>query len=282
MFCLGLSRGKEIMFKPMLAKQFHKHRDKIKFPVLVQPKIDGLRLLWDGHEFSSRTGKDSLTIPSAVLEELNRGWRDRPLDGELYCPELIFEEISGALRRHSISPELARIKYWVFDFPGHWSTRFRVKMLDGIFDREVERPTGYPLVLVPTWTADSFQEIDRLQTECLKEGFEGVMIRDPEASYMYKRTTALLKYKKVEQLLTHIIGFKAGKGKHLGRLGALIVECPNGKECSVGTGFDDQERDAIWTDRNKWLGRQIVIEYQEETKYGVPRFPRYCGSPLDE
>lgn len=266
------------MFKPMLAKQFHKHRDKVRFPVSVQPKIDGLRLLWDGHEFSSRTGKDSLTIPPAVLKELNRGWRDWPLDGELYCPELTFEEMSGALRRHSISPELARIKYRVFDIP--YDTEFfsgRYDILQVRFYHQLRNRTNYPLVLVPTWIAHSFQEIDKLQTECLEQGFEGIMIRDPDSPYIHRRTHALLKYKKVEQLRVHIIGFKAGKGKHLGRLGALIVECPNRKECSVGTGFDDQERETIWASRNDWLGAWITIEYQEKTKYGIPRFPRYCG-----
>lgn len=267
------------MFKPMLAKQFHQHRDKVQFPVLVQPKIDGIRLLWDGQQTSSRTGKDSLTVPPAVLKELNRGWQKWRLDGELYCHELTFEKISGTLRRHSELLELDLIKYWVFDFPTHWPTRIRVKMLDGEFGRKVRNPTDHPLVLVPTWIADSFKQIDRLQADCLEQGFEGVMIRDPEASYMYKRTAALLKYKKVEQLQVCITGFKAGKGKHLGRLGALVVMCPNGKECSVGTGFNDQEREIIWADQDKWLGKQIIIEYQEKTKYGVPRFPRYlCSS----
>lgn len=270
------------MFKPMLAKQFHQHRDKVQFPVLVQPKIDGIRLLWDGQQTSSRTGKDSLTVPPAVLAELNRGWRDWPLDGELYCSELTFEEISGTLRRHSESSQLVRIQYWIFDFPFDRPYRDRVGMLSTTFIQKTGAwPEGlhYPLILVPTWKADSFEQIDLLQVNCIAQGYEGIMVRDPKASYMYKRTAALLKYKKVEQLQAPIIGFKAGKGKHLGRLGALVVMCPNGKECLVGTGFDDRERETIWTYRDVWLGKFITIEYQEKTKYGVPRFPRYCGSP---
>ena len=276
------------MFKPMLAKQFHRHRDKVTFPVLVQPKIDGIRLLWDGWQTASRTGKDSLTVPPAVLEELNRGWQRWLLDGELYCHrELTFEEISGALRRHSDSPALALIRYWVFDYPRDLPTHSRFKLLNTKFDRELKQVGGEsncPLVLVPTWRADSFEQIDLLQADCLKQGFEGAMIRDYGALYMHKRSDALLKYKKVEQLQVSIIGFKAGKGKHLGRLGALVVMCPNGKECSVGTGFDDQERETIWANRDKWLGEYVIIEYQEKTKYGVPRFPRYdgvAGIPID-
>ena len=270
------------MFKPMLAKQYHKHRDKVKFPCMVQPKIDGLRLLWDGETCTSRTGKDSITVPPLVLKELQEHWADRPLDGELYCPDMTFEEISGALRRHEESDDLARIKYWVFDTPNESAfelredtLRERVNWMSHSSTLRGDDLKDYPLVLVPTWFAESSEKIDVLQDYCLNKGFEGIMIRDPESMYEHKRTTALLKYKKIETIQGIVRGFKPGKGKHEGRLGALVLVLPGDVEVSVGTGFDDDTRQDIWDNQNTVRGRSVLIEYQEKTKYNVPRFPRF-------
>ena len=279
------------MYKPMLAKQFHKHRDKIKFPVMVQPKIDGLRMLWDGEHVASRTGKDSLHVPPAVLAELEANWRGFPLDGELYCPDLSFEALSGALRRHEPSPELDLIKYWVFDTPAaeHRSFNVRYDMLHTEFNRQFDRWIGevfdsprasYSLALISTWKATSFDEIDGMQADCLAQGYEGVMVRDPLSPYEHKRTAALLKYKVVETMRCRIVGFQEGTGKHKGRLGALLLEGPEGLKCKVGTGFSDEQREDIWSHRDWHIGEFVVVEYQEKTKYGVPRFPRYKGISL--
>mgnify|MGYP005817387103 CR=1 FL=1 len=61
-----------------------------------------------------------------------------------------------------------------------------------------------------------------------------------------------------------------GKGRHAGRLGALVVELPNGLTFSVGTGFTDDQR------RNPPpVGSTITFRYQELTDRGVPRFPSF-------
>jgi DNA ligase-1 len=68
----------------------------------------------------------------------------------------------------------------------------------------------------------------------------------------------------------------AGSGRHKGRLGALLVELPDGTTFSVGTGFSDAERKAPPP-----VGSQITFRYQELSDGGVPRFPSFVGVRAD-
>ena len=63
-----------------------------------------------------------------------------------------------------------------------------------------------------------------------------------------------------------------GAGRHKGRLGALLVEMPDGTTFSVGTGFSDAERESPPP-----VGSVITYRYQELSDGGVPRFPSYVG-----
>ncbi len=69
-----------------------------------------------------------------------------------------------------------------------------------------------------------------------------------------------------------VIGHEPGKGKHKGRVGALLCKLPNGKQFSVGTGLSDAERQAPPA-----IGETITFRYQELTDGGIPRFPSYLG-----
>ena len=73
-----------------------------------------------------------------------------------------------------------------------------------------------------------------------------------------------------------VVGHEPGKGRHKGRLGALLVELANGKRFAVGTGFTDAQRS-----NPPAIGSSITFRYQELTDGGVPRFPTYVGIRLD-
>jgi DNA ligase-1 len=62
----------------------------------------------------------------------------------------------------------------------------------------------------------------------------------------------------------------SGKGKHKGKLGALVVQMDDGTEFSVGTGFSDAERASPPP-----VGSVISFRYQELSDAGVPRFPSF-------
>lgn len=114
---------------------------------------------------------------------------------------------------------------------------------------------------------------------------EGVMINIADAPYEFKRTNALLKVKRMNDIDLEIIGFEEGSNRHAGRLGALLVSYKD-NIVKVGSGFSDELRDEIWAHRDDWLGRTITVQYFEETTNqsgGVSlRFPVYLDYRTDK
>lgn len=79
------------------------------------------------------------------------------------------------------------------------------------------------------------------------------------------------KVKPFKDAEARIVGFEVGKGKHRGRLGALVVEMPNGNRFSIGTGFTDEQRAQAWD-----VGAEVTYRYTELTDAGLPK----CASFL--
>src|SRR5690606_32411934 len=121
--------------------------------------------------------------------------------------------------------------------------------------------------------------LDDLRTELRRieeRGGEGLMLRKPNSRYIAGRSDTLLKVKSFLDSEARVIGHQAGTGKHKGRLGALLVELPNGTRFKVGTGLSDAERNDPPA-----VGEIVTVRYQELTDGGVPRFPSYIGVRAD-
>lgn len=115
--------------KPMLAHDYTKHKDRVTFPALVQPKLDGIRCLAlkdDGVvKLYSRAGKPIETVPHintalAVVMDDNESW-----DGELYCPGITFQDITSFVKRQQEGS--LQVQYHVYDAitDGSFIGRFR-------------------------------------------------------------------------------------------------------------------------------------------------------------
>ena len=55
-----------------------------------------------------------------------------------------------------------------------------------------------------------------------------------------------------------MVGHEAGKGKHLGRMGALQCRMRNGTTFKVGSGFKDEQRE-VRAARRGWVGVVVVV-----------------------
>jgi hypothetical protein len=69
------------------------------------------------------------------------------------------------------------------------------------------------------------------------------------------------------------IGYKeeiSEAGNPKGSLGAIILSSGD-SEFSVGTGFTYEQRQRLWADRNKLVGKQVTISYQHILPSGTPR-----------
>jgi len=234
----------------------------------MSEKLDGMRAYWDGKNLLSRLG-NLIHAPEWFIQTLP----EFPLDGELWTGRKQFQRLISIVRKNEpITAEWQDVSYHVFDAP---------KMAGTFEERQCDIQRSFRRVaqLIATWHPHFLcQGFDHLREELGQVeamGGEGVMLRAPGSLYEGKRSSTLLKVKTFHDAEGTVIGHEAGKGKHLGRLGALRVTVPTEGpkdhcEFSVGSGFTDAEREAPPA-----IGSIITFRYQELTDGGVPRFPTF-------
>ncbi len=253
------------MIKPMLAKNFEEHKHKLKYPVFVQPKLDGIRALWHDGELWTR-GEKTIKSCDHIKKLLLDADLPYNLDGEILDLQGKFDESSGLARRQSGTER--ELSYAVFDFVEvNCPQGFRIQELRRLFNRRVMDSAFH----LTTALVYSEPELMIRFREHLRSGFEGTIIRVSNAPYQQKRTDKLLKLKPWLYAIAAINGSIEGKGKHEGRLGALQVVGEDFKSSKVGTGFSDDEREKFWTT----LPIFIIVKYQERTLKGSLRFPSF-------
>ena len=228
----------------------------------MSEKLDGVRAWWDGRKFLSRQG-NIYHAPAWFTA----GLPSVPLDGELWLARKAFQRTVSIVRRHDQSDHWQQISFVAFDAPtatGPFETR--QASLQEMF-RETFAP--YARVL----QQERCTGIGHLQAELARIeslGGEGLMLRQPGSLYETGRSTTLLKVKTFHDAEGRVVEHLPGRGRHVGRLGAVVVELPNGLTFSVGTGFTDAQRQSPPPP-----GSLITYRYQELTDRGVPRFPSF-------
>ena len=183
--------------------------------------------------------------------------------------------------------------YHVFDFMpladfyrGHWNAQLhkRIAKLErckGAFDAmpNVELATGLEVDLD---TSEGKDQMRRYSSDCVNNGYEGIMIKSLDAPYICKRSTFWLKWKPVHDYDLKVVGFEEGTGRNLGRLGAIICEgVDDNKHIRVncGSGYSDSDRDNLWRHKQTLVGQTIVVAADAVTQnqdgtYSL-RFPRF-------
>jgi len=235
---------------------------------LLSEKLDGVRAYWDGKQFISRLG-NLYHAPDWFVA----GLPTVPLDGELWLGRKMFQRAVSIVRRQDKNELWKDISYVVFDAPG-LDKRFetRLKFVSECLEQNRPRYAKAHEHVVCTGLDHLKQELSRLEGL----GAEGLMLRQAGSRYESGRSATLLKVKSFHDAEARVLKYQEGAGRHKGRLGALLVELPNGKTFAVGTGFSDAERE-----NPPPVGSLITFRYQELSEAGVPRFPSYVGMRSD-
>lgn len=244
----------------------------LHFPVFVQPKLNGIRAMWNGHELVSRTG---MIWPRAVLPHIYDKLRSThgTLDGELYKHGMPFQEICArcAAHRDTAHEDAASIEYVVYDCMNHPAQIYKDRLV------AMDLPN---LTVIQTSQVFNYLELDRCHSANLAAHYEGSMIRDPLAAYIPGRTNALLKRKPWKRAVVTIRAVLEGKGKFRGAAGALVVSQQNDAIFKVGSGsITAQQREDIWKNQKTYLGKPMIILYQEESTAGIPLQGRIFQMP---
>ena len=235
----------------------------------LSEKLDGVRAYWDGNQFLSRNG-NRFEAPGWFTA----GLPDMPLDGELWTGRKQFQRTVSIVRRGDGAELWREVRYLVFDAPTV-SQPFEQR-LDSVKQVLAAGQPPYALLLHQEVCRSS----DHLQTALSKVeqlGGEGLMLRRPASFYEPRRSSTLQKFKRFLDCEAVVIGHEPGKGRHTGRLGALVVQLPNGTRFNCGTGLSDAQRELPPA-----IGETITVKFQELTDGGAPRFPVYAGVRRDE
>ncbi len=230
---------------------------------LVSEKYDGVRAIWDGKTLRFRSGRD-VPAPAWFIQRLP----STALDGELWLARKKFDELSGIVRRIApVDEEWKRITYMVFelpDAPGSFDQRY-IKM------REVISATNWTqLRAVEQTRVTDRAELKRRFDAIIKGGAEGLMLHLADAPYVTGRSDVLLKLKPLLDTEAVVVRHLPGKGKHVGRLGALEVKTQDGIVFRLGTGFSDAVRN-----NPPPVGSLVTYTYREITPAGKPRFASF-------
>lgn len=272
--------------KAMLAYNRVPKIEEITFPKLVSYKLDGIRCLMINGKAMSRNNKP---IPNVYVQQVLGNLNLHGLDGELMLREGDFNDAQSAFMSRHGKPDFY---FAVFDSFLKPSNNFTARLAEALYIvREVNDPRVVYVQHALIVNADS---LTQYYQNALNASWEGLILRDPNGPYKLGRSTLkqqwMLKLKPEEDAEGTIIGFEelqhnldtsTKKLENLvggGMLGAFIVQYKNtAVKVGTGKGLTHALRQYYWDNQDSYLGRRLTFSYQELSKYGVPRFPRFKG-----
>jgi DNA ligase 1 len=260
-----------IFLKPMLANDFNIYKDKLTYPVMSQPKLDGVRAVVQESGMKSRNGKPHISTPHIhkALEKLFIDNPDLVFDGELYVHkgECDFNKIISLVRKkkptlEDIEESKKHIKYHIYDLPSHPGTF--AERLGALMEMDLPECC----ILVPTSICMDEKSVMDHYNEYMENGYEGQMVRVIDSIYENKRSKSLLKHKVFFDNEFEIVGVEEGKGKLTGKVGRLVFD---GFDSAVNG--DHEYLEKLYNSGNL-IGKMATVKYFELTAYGKPRFPK--------
>ena len=293
------------VFGCQLAHDSANHESKVSGKKLIEVKLDGVRVITivrsDGRvDMFSRNGKELANFPhiaeqisSVIKQKGSSKSMDVVLDGEIMSSS--FQDLMKQVHRKD-NVEAGDAVLNLFDV---------LPLEDfekGIYNKD--QTTRSSMVkfwveqnqhLIPnvTYVANELVDLDTLEgqarykeinAKAIAGGYEGIMLKDPNAPYECKRSVAWLKLKPFIEVSLTVVATEEGTGKNVGKLGALVCEgVDDGQEIkvNVGSGFTDSDRDSFWNSRSELLGnivevRADAITQNQDGTYSL-RFPRFKG-----
>ena len=243
-------------------------------------KFDGKRaFIMDGVAYS-RSNKPCKILPIQHIVNVLSEFNDYVFDGEiLYFDSKFREDFQKVISLTSSDERLEgcdNLYYVIFDMIP--KDLFKSKDVFISFEDEYELinstlkttdnsinysvlNTCLPNILVARQDTTK----DKLLELCSLHRWEGLMLRNGEASYEYKRTKNLLKLKQMQDTECTLLDMIAGTGRNSDRLGAFVVDY-KGYQVKVGSGFSDEQREMYWRDKDKYIGKAVKVQYFGETK----------------
>lgn len=284
---------------PMLAKTLEDNKPFEKFGYMLgQWKINGLRCLIGAEKVYNDMFKQvELTYTSREGTKWNLGWMDDILlpsisrdlldlmieegvclDGELYLPGYSVNDINSFVKNPSL-PQHYKLQYWCYDIACENMSAlernsYRLSnikhSLKTLNSKEEHLNIKSHLIVLPTYeNCNSISVAISLRNDFIDWGFEGLILRNPNAEYAFgKRNSSMFKYKKKEDGLFEIVNIKEDKR------GLPIYVLKNDInseyfECTINLPQDAQRNQLAI--KKLLIGKKGLVEFRERS--GVKQVP---------
>ena len=289
------------VFTCQLAHDSANHEGKLKGKKLIEVKLDGVRVITvvypTGHvDQYSRNGKELVNfehIKQQISKFAHQFAEPVVLDGEVMSAS--FQDLMKQVHRKS-GVEAGDAVLHLFDiltlreFKQGYGEHQQVNRSASLVHWYNQSAEGMPNVTI---VGQEFVDLDlpagesrfkQINQEAIDGGYEGIMIKDPDAVYECKRSHSWLKLKPFIEVTLKVVDVEEGTGRNAGRLGAFICKGEDdGRNISVncGSGFSDSDRDSFWSNKGEILGRLVevradAITQNQDQTYSL-RFPRFKG-----
>ncbi len=273
--------------------------DKVKFPIYISTKFDGIRaLVIDGVVYS----RSLKPIRNKYVQKLFGKPEYNGFDGELIVGDVyakdVFQKTTSGVMSEDGTPA---VTFHVFDL---WSMptfdyEYRQRELQEILLNSEEYGG---VVYTMIHKCQTVENLEFFLNHEKNVGGEGLIGRSPHGVYKYGRSTPKeqlsIKFKFFEQCEFEVVGFNERmhntneqKRDELGyaerssskeglvptnTLGSLVLRY-NDTTFSCGTGFDDKLRKEIWDNKELYLGKLASIRYMSVGSKDLPRVPSFIG-----
>ena len=266
--------------------------ESVMYPTWVEPKLDGLRCVAVKHSgevtMFTRNGTVLETLPRIKFLLEAAPWDEFILDGEVMGET--WNDSASVVMSHKKGKDDSKMVFHVFDAlpfsdwhdqESHLDLEDRLELV-----KELVSKIGDPAVTqVQGRLANDQEELLAAYLHDTDAGYEGVMVKDLVAPYLFKRSSNIRKLKPIKTFEGIIVGHYEGRrgSKREGLWGGFEVVLPNGVVTRLGGGFTDKLKSEVQLAPDDYLGKIVEMEGQPDpltggglTKDGRVRFPVFC------
>lgn len=301
------SDNKVPVFECMLADDSKKHEKKMVGEVLVEPKLDGVRVIVicdvdkDEVKMFSRNGKELSNFP--VIQQQFDDMLDQMSESMVFDGEVMSADFQTLMREihRKAGAKTNDAVLNLFDCMPLYNFQDG-SCVDPLWKRKETLESfkyGPNISLVEQVKMNLSDEDGQKQFAdynkiCIDKGYEGIMVKPVNGIYECKRSALWLKVKPFIEVSLTVKAVEEGTGRNVGKLGALIVEgTDDGKfiKTNVGSGLTDDNRDTFWSAKDKLIGQVVEVradaitqnqDSKDEWSLRFPRFLRFRGFEIGE
>lgn len=287
-------------FKPMLAPNQTVDIKTLKYPLLVSYKLDGIRCIFKDGQMYSRALKlfpnIQLRKRFSNLAKISKT-NNIILDGELLAKSLTFNELSGLVRQ--LDKEVPEdLYFYCFDaiHQEDYTMSFRTRTT---FLEVLQIESNY-CKIITQWAVNNADDVKSLYENALSWGCDGLILRNPNGKYKFGRGTVkegliykMKPFQTFDAIINNVIQatkVRESAEKKINELGRsvtskkkddrILIEKASaftviyeGKELKVTIAMTDEEKEEVWKNRTRYIGRMIEYKGMLVGSKDLPRHP---------